>query len=135
MNRWQKFIAVFVSPKRLFLDLDKNPTWGLPFAMVVVTSALTSIAVAWLKRDVILEQLRTKLVQQGLSESQVATAESLATGPFALFMSGVSTIVVTTIGFLLASAVVTWLVKLLDGQLRWDFPIVYQPRYIRWQRA
>jgi len=98
----RRFVALFTSPKALFEELERRPSWFVPFLVAILLVALYSL-VLW--QPVLLPEALAKMEDQGASDQavQMITKNGLMFGlvfgsVFAALLTFVFAVVVWAIG-------------------------------------
>lgn len=112
----QKMYMIFYSPLTVFSELNGNYDWGFPFLSIIMSFGITTVLISWLKKDIIADTITYALTEKGLNPSEIEHAVNLATGPFGLFISGISTIFTMSLVFVLIAAFFTFVIKLIGGK-------------------
>jgi hypothetical protein len=101
----RRFVALFTSPKALFEELERRPSWFVPFVISLLLVILYSV-VLW--NPVILPEMLARFEEQGTPDSAVQTMTSVG-----LPISIASAVIIGG----LFTFVVAWIVQVIGGFL------------------
>jgi hypothetical protein len=78
MDVLSRIVGVFASPKETFTDLDRRPTWLLPFIILVVAA----IAMQLLIHDISIQDNLARIEASGrLTQEQLEARQAQLSGP------------------------------------------------------
>jgi hypothetical protein len=101
----RRFVALFTSPKALFEELERRPSWFVPFAISLLLVILYSV-VLW--NPVILPEMLARFEEQGTPDSAVQTMTSIG-----LPISIASAVIIGGA----FTFIVAWIVQVIGGFL------------------
>jgi len=78
MSTMQKIIGIFTAPRRTFEAIDQNPTWFVPFIIVVVFFLIFQMLTIDIQMDYRVEIMET----QDMPQERMEMAKSQMQGPF-----------------------------------------------------
>lgn len=110
-----KILDIFVAPTKVFTSLKQKPEWVLPFIILLVVVALSTIVTLTLTRDAIMAQQEEVMRQRGMSEEQIEQALKVTHGPVMAIVGGITAAIFMTIVLLLFAFIVNLLLPVFGG--------------------
>ena len=131
MNVFERIIGVFTSPKETFEDINKKPTWFVPFILLTVVVLLASLFLM----DIRMADQMAKYEAQNIPDAQMEVIKGHMNGPLKyvnLAFIPIMTLIGLQLGGLLGGAVVTEIVfdwpgvgsLMIDAIQKRDYPVV-----------
>jgi len=77
MNVFEKIIGIYTSPKETFMEINKKPTWLVPFIII----ALVAIISQFLLMDITFQDQIEVMKSRGMSQEQIELAQERMEGP------------------------------------------------------
>jgi len=77
MNVFEKIIGIFASPKETFTEINKKPTWLVPFIIIILVTLISQ----YLVMDITFQDQIEVMKARGMSQEQIGQAQERMEGP------------------------------------------------------
>lgn len=115
MREIERIVNVFISPKRVFIDLKERPRWTVPFVILLITVGLIGMSPFTINKDNTIIQQKRILKEKGMSEEEIEQAISIMNSPFPLIVGFLGGCISISAILLIFAATLHFLIILFGG--------------------